>query len=342
MVRRRLIEAINDALVEEMERDPKVVLYGEDVELSILGDVRGLHAQFGPDRVRNTPICEATLTGMAVGLAAAGYRPVLHMMFANFLFTGMDAIANQMAKLRLMTGGQMELPITIIASYGGGRSSAAQHSDTPYPVLMNLGGINVVTPANAADAKGLLKTAIRDRNPCVVPRAVGPRRRLRRDPGRRPPRPVRRVRRWCARVTTSRSSRSADGEARPRRRPRYSPADGINVEVIDPRTLVPFDGDGACRSVAKTGRLVIVDEAREMLQRGEPDRGGRRGAGVRPLKAPIRRVTTANVAIPYAPNAEAHVLPDESRIEAAVRDVRSARQCGELTCASRSPCPTSG
>ena len=152
MVRRRLIEAINDALVEEMERDPKVVIYGEDVELSILGDVRGLHAQFGAGRVRNTPICEATLTGMAVGLAAAGYRPVLHMMFANFLFTGMDAIANQMAKLRLMTGGQMELPITIIASYGAGRSSAAQHSDTPYPVLMNLGGINVVTPATRASS----------------------------------------------------------------------------------------------------------------------------------------------------------------------------------------------
>ena len=144
MTRRRLIEAINDALVEEMERDPRVVLYGEDVELSILGDVRGLHARFGSARVRNTPICEATLTGMAVGLAAAGYRPVLHMMFANFLFTGMDAIANQMAKLRLMTGGQMQLPITIVASYGAGRSSAAQHSDTPYPVLMNLGGLTTL------------------------------------------------------------------------------------------------------------------------------------------------------------------------------------------------------
>ena len=151
--------------------------------------------------MRNTPICEATLTGMAVGLAA-GYRPVLHMMFANFLFTGMDAIANQMAKLRLMTGGQMELPITVIASYGAGRSSAAQHSDTPYPVLMNLGGIKVLTPSHAADAKGLLKAAIRDRNPCIFLGAVGPRRRLRRGARGRSPRAVRQ-RAGAARGTTT-------------------------------------------------------------------------------------------------------------------------------------------
>src|SRR5262245_36743572 len=165
MTRRRLIEAITDGLIEEMERDPKVVVYGEDVELSIMGDTRGLLERFGRDRIRNTPICEATLTGMAVGLAASGYRPVLHMMFANFLYTGMDAIANQMAKMRLMTGGQIELPITVLAGYGGGRGSAAQHSDSPYPMLMNLGGINIVTPTNAGDAKGLLKTAIRGNNP---------------------------------------------------------------------------------------------------------------------------------------------------------------------------------
>ena len=121
MARRRYIQAINEALFEEMERDPKVIVFGEDVELAIFGDTRGLHDRFGPNRIRNTPICEATLTGMAVGAAAAGYRVVLHMMFSNFIYTGFDAIANQMAKLRLMTGGQIELPITVIASYGGGR-----------------------------------------------------------------------------------------------------------------------------------------------------------------------------------------------------------------------------
>ena len=108
MARTRLIQAIHDGIVEEMARDPKVIVYGEDVELSIVGDLRGVHEQFGHDRIRNTPICETTLTGMAVGLASAGYRVVVQMMFSNFLYTGMDAIGNQMSKLRLMTGGQME------------------------------------------------------------------------------------------------------------------------------------------------------------------------------------------------------------------------------------------
>src|SRR6516162_3579826 len=121
-----------------MERDEKVVVYGEDVELSIVGDLRGVYEKFGRMRIRNTPISETTLTGMAVGLAAAGYRVVVQMMFSNFIYTGMDAIGNQMSKLRLMTGGQMALPITIIATVGGGSSNAAQHSDTAYPMLMNL------------------------------------------------------------------------------------------------------------------------------------------------------------------------------------------------------------
>ncbi len=172
-MRKRYTQAINEALFEEMERDPNVILFGEDVELAIFGDTRGLYERFGPSRIRNTPICEATLTGMAVGATAAGYRVVLHMMFSNFLYTGFDAIANQMAKLRLMTGGQLELPITILAGYGGGRSNAAQHSDSPHPLLMNLGGVNVAMPATPADAKGLLKTAIRGRNPTFFMEASG-------------------------------------------------------------------------------------------------------------------------------------------------------------------------
>jgi hypothetical protein len=168
VARTRLLQAVRDAVAEEMERDPRVIVYGEDVELSIVGDLRGVYERFGPDRIRNTPISETSLTGMAVGLAAAGYRPVVQMMFSNFVYTGMDAIGNQMSKLRLMTGGQVELPITVIATCGGGSSNAAQHSDTSYPVIMNLGGINVAVPATPADAKGLVKTAIRSPNPCFV------------------------------------------------------------------------------------------------------------------------------------------------------------------------------
>ena len=111
MARKRYMQAVNEALIEEMERDSKVILYGEDVEISMFGDTAGLLERFGRDRIWNSPICEATLTGMAVGAAAAGYRVVLHMMFSNFIYTGFDAIANQMAKLRLMTGGQVKLPV---------------------------------------------------------------------------------------------------------------------------------------------------------------------------------------------------------------------------------------
>lgn len=317
MARRRLIEAVNDALVEEMERDPRVVIYGEDVELSIMGDMRGLHERFGHDRIRNTPICEATLTGMAVGLAAAGYRPVLHMMFANFIYTGMDAIANQMAKLRLMTGGQLELPITVIAGYGGGAANAAQHSDSSYPVLMNLGGINVLTPSTAADAKGLLKTAIRGRNPSffLEPSGRGG------DQGEVPdgehlvPLGRASVLRPGADVTLVAIGRMV--------KPALAAANvlgaqGIGVEVIDPRTLVPFDETTVLESVARTGHLVIVDEARECCSAASQIAALVAEKGFDSLAAPIQRVTTPNVAMPYAPNAEACVIPGEARISAAV------------------------
>src|SRR5215469_6167374 len=249
MAKRRFIQAINDALVEEMERDPKVVLYGEDVELAIMGDTRGLYAKFGRERIRNTPICEATLTGMAVGLASAGYRVVLHLMFSNFVYTGMDAIGNQMAKLRLMTGGQMSLPITVLAGYGAGASNAAQHSDTPYPVLMNLGGINVLTPTTPADAKGLLKTAIRGDNPSffLEPSGRGG------DQGEIPdgdhlvPLGSASVLREGGDVTVvaiGRMVRPALASAQ------ALTAHGISAEVIDPRTLVPFDETAVLESVA--------------------------------------------------------------------------------------------
>lgn len=316
MARRRFLQAVNDALAEEMERDPKVVIYGEDVELSIVGDMRGLHDRFGHERIRNTPICEATLTGMAVGLASAGYRPVVHMMFSNFLYTGMDAIANQMAKLRLMTGGQMELPITVIATYGGGGSNAAQHSDSGYPALMNLGGVNVATPSTPADAKGLLKTAIRDPNPCffLEPSGRGGAAGEVPDGEHLVPLGTAAVLRGGEDVTVVAIGRMV--------RPALDAADtlaseGVRADVIDPRTLVPFDEAAVLNSVRKTGRLVVVDEARECCGAASQIAAVVAEKGFAFLTAPIQRVTTPNVAIPYAPNAEAHVIPDAARIAAA-------------------------
>ena len=313
MARRRYTQAINDALFEEMERDPKVIVFGEDVELAIFGDTRGLLERFGRDRIRNTPICEATLTGMAVGAAAAGYRVVLHMMFSNFLYTGFDAIANQMAKLRLMTGGQLELPITIMAGYGGGRSNAAQHSDTPHPLLMNLGGVNVAVPATPADAKGLLKTAIRGRNPTFFLEASG----RGGDSGEVPEGehlvPFGKV--AVAREGTDISLITIGTMLKPTlAAAKQLEAEGISCEVIDPRTLVPLDEEGILRSVRKTGRAIVIDEARDRCSAASHIAAVLADKAFSSLKAPVKRITVPDVAMPYAPNAEAHVFPSEERI----------------------------
>ena len=323
MARTRLLQAVRDAVTEEMERDPRVIVYGEDVELSIVGDLRGVYERFGPDRIRNTPISETSLTGMAVGLAAAGYRPVVQMMFSNFVYTGMDAIGNQMSKLRLMTGGQVELPITVIATCGGGSANAAQHSDTSYPVIMNLGGINVAVPATPADAKGLVKTAIRSPNPCFVFEPNGRGGELGEVPDGEHLVPFGRaaVRREGGDVTVVAIGRML----RPALAAAAALADeGVSAEVLDPRTLVPLDAGAILASVAKTGRLVVVDEARECCSAASQIAAVVAEKGFSLLKGPVLRVTTPNVAIPYAPDAEAHVIPGEARIAAAARRLAGA------------------
>ncbi len=313
MARKRLIQAINDALSEEMERDRRVILFGEDVEISMFGDTLGLRDRFGPERVRNTPICEATLTGMAVGAAAAGYRVILHMMFSNFIYTGFDAIANQMAKLRLMTGGQIKLPITVIAGYGGGRSTAAQHSDTPYPALMNLGGVNVAVPSTPADAAGLLKSAIRGDNPTFYLEAGG-------RGGTRGDVPdddhlVPLGRAAIRRSGTDVTLVSVGAMMQPTlRATKALAADGIEAEVIDCRTLVPLDTRAISESVARTGRLVVVDEARDRCGAASHIAAVMADEAFHSLKAPIKRVTVPNVAMPYAPNVERPLLPNPERI----------------------------
>jgi pyruvate dehydrogenase E1 component beta subunit len=316
MAKKRYIQAINDALMEEMERDPKIVLFGEDVEISMFGDTQGLHARFGENRIRNTPICEQTLTGMAVGAAASGYRVVLHMMFSNFIYTGFDAIANQMAKLRLMTGGQMIMPITILAGYGGGRSSAAQHSDAPHPLLMNLGGVNVVVPASPADAKGLLKTVLRGSNPCFFLEAGGRGAETAEVPDGDYTIPLGKVSvlrkgrdiTIVAVGTMVKHAVAAAAELEDK---------GVDAEVVDVRTLVPLDEAGIVASVRKTGRLLVVDEARDRCSAASHICAVVADQAFDALKAPPRRVTVPNTAMPYAPAAERNVLPNPAKIAAA-------------------------
>lgn len=320
MSRKRYTHAINEALTEEMARDPNLILFGEDVELAIMGDARGLAERFGRDRVRNTPICEATLTGMAVGAAMAGSRVILHMMFSNFLYTGFDAIANQMAKLRLMTGGQAKMPITVIAAYGGGGSNAAQHSDSGYPVLMNVGGVNVVLPATPADAKGLLKEAIRGNDPTFFLEAIGRGGEMGEVPDGDYTIPFGKA--SIARAGKDLTVVAIGSMLKPALEAVQKLAmAGVDAEVIDPRTLVPLDEEALIASARKTGRVVVVDEARDTCSAASHIAAVLADRAFDALKAPVKRVTVRNVCIPYAANAEQHVLPNAEAIERACLSV---------------------
>jgi pyruvate dehydrogenase E1 component beta subunit len=315
----RLIQAVNQALREEMARDLRVLVIGEDISMSVFGDTRGLIDEFGPERIRDTPISETLLTAAAVGMAATGYRPILHLMFGNFMYTGWDGIANSAAKLRFMTGGQVRLPLVYMAVFGGGRSQGAHHSDAMHPMLMNL-GLKVVLPSTPADAKGLLKAAIRDDDPVVFLQSAGRGGDLGDVPDgdhlvaigsadiKRPGRDVTivaigsAVRHALAAATTLAES-------------------GIEAEVVDPRTVLPLDRATILESVARTGRLVVVDEARESAGAASQIAAVVAEDGWDSLRAPIVRVTAPNVPMPFSPPLERALLPNPERIVAAVQRV---------------------
>lgn len=320
MARMRYTQAINAALIEEMERDPRVIVFGEDVELAMFGDTRGLLDKFGTDRVKNTPICEASLAGMAVGAAAAGYRVVFHMLFSNFIYTGFDAIANQMARLRLMTGGQISLPITVMAVYGGGASQGAQHSDCPHPALMGLGGVEVLLPATPADAKGMTKAAIRSNNPTFLLTGGG----LGSTSGDVPDgdnvTPIGKVGILeegddITIFTVGSMVRAAQAATKALK------AEGKSVHLVDLRTAAPLDQAGILAAAARTGRIVIADEARQRCSAASEISAMIAEHGFHCLKAPIRRATSPNVSMPYAPNAEAAVFPGVETILRAAREI---------------------
>lgn len=320
MPRKRTIHAINDAIVEEMERDERVILIGEDVSLSIFGDTRGLQKRFGKNRVRDTPISEAAMTGIAVGAAASGYRVICHMMYANFLYTGFDAIANQAAKLTAMTGGKIRLPIVYVAFGGGGHSSAAQHSDNPYPALMNLGGIYVVSPSSPASAKGLLKSSIRCNDPVVFLQPASRSGEQEEVPDGEILTPLgraRTVRNGCDITVVAIGSMM-----RPALRAVAAlAAEGIDAEVIDPQTLFPLDTDSILRSLSKTGRLVIVDEARDTCSAASHIAAVAADEGFSMLRAPVRRITVPDMPIAYSPPLEKALIPDAERIAATIREI---------------------
>jgi pyruvate/2-oxoglutarate/acetoin dehydrogenase E1 component len=306
-------QALDEAVAEEMRRDERVITLGTDFTGNPI-------KEFGPARVRFTPISEAVLTGMGLGAAACGVRPIVNWRMVTFSFVAMDQIVNQASKIRYMFGGQADFPVTYRCSTGGGMGLAAQHSQSPYSMWMHVAGLKIILPATPADAKGLLKSAIRDNNPVVsfecsrLNTVVGPVP----DGDHIVPLGVAEVKRTGTDVTVvglayyvQETLAVADELAR----------EGISVEVVDPRTLVPLDVETIRASVRKTGRLVIVDEAPPTCSAASEIAAlvVEDPATFHALRAAVERVCAASVPVPYSPTLESAALPDRARITAAIR-----------------------
>ena len=304
-----------EALAEELRRDRKTIHLATDAPPSLV-------EEFGEARIRAMPITENAFSGMAIGAAGSGMRPVVNWSMVTFCFVAMDQIVNQASKIHYMFGGQQAFPITFRSSVGGGTGLAAQHSQSPYSMFMNLAGLKMILPSTPYDMKGLLKTAIRDNNPVLSFESS----RLMGFTGEVPeddytiPLGVADVKRegrditvvalaWLVHEALA-AAEELDKE-------------GLSVEVIDPRSLFPLDRKTIRGSVQKTGRLVIADEA-----------GPTAGASAeiaalvtedaktfKIMKAPPKRVCALQVPIPYTPTLENHVFPDRNRIIKGIREV---------------------
>jgi pyruvate dehydrogenase E1 component beta subunit len=323
MAQKRLIQAMQEALREEMQRDSRVIVMGEDVQLSVFGATRGLVQEFGSERVRNTPISELGVVGLALGAAASGLRPVVDLMIGNFLYTAMDQFGNQVSKLRYMSGGQMRFPVVYFAVMGGGRSIGAQHSDSPHPIFVNL-GMKVVIPSAPADAKGLMKTAIRDDDPVLFLQNGGIGGEIGEVPEGDHTVPIGQAE--IKRAGTDVTVVAIGGMVRRAlRAAEQLDSEGISAEVIDPRTVMPLDRSLILSSIAKTGRLVVVDEARLSCIVASEIAATVAEEGFDLLRAPIRRVAVPDVPMPYSPPMERFVIPDEGRIATAIRQTLQAK-----------------
>src|SRR5271169_4517932 len=313
-------EAALEAIAEEMRRDPKIFYMSTDALPPLL-------REFGAQRVRATPITEAALTGMSIGAAGCGFRPIVDWRQVTFCFVAMDQIVNQAAKIHYMFGGQVTFPILYRAAVGGGGRIAAQHSQSPYSMFMNVAGLKMFLPSTPHDMKGLLKTAIRDNNPVISFESS----RLMALKGPVPEEdytiPFGRadIKREGTDVTIVALAwlvHEALAGAEELEK------EGISVEVVDPRTLVPLDTETIRGSVQKTGRLVIADEAgptagfsAEVAAVATED-----AATFARLQAPVRRICALQVPIPYSPILEDHVFPDRKRIIDGVREVLQGRR----------------
>ena len=307
-------EAGAEAIAEEMRRDPTTFHLATEAPPPLV-------EEFGASRVRACPIAEGALTGMAIGAAGSGLRPIVNWQIVTFCFVAMDQIVNQASKIHYMFGGQAKFPILFRALVGGGANRAAQHSQSPYSMFMNLAGLKIILPSTPRDLKGLLKTSIRDDNPVIsfeAGRLLGLKGHVP-DDDETIPIGLADVKREGSDITIVAIAwmvHEALAAAEELDR------EGISVEVVDPRTLVPMDAETIRKSVRKTGRVLIADEATPTASAAseiaalvveDPET-------FKALKAPPQRICALNAPIPYSPTLENHIFPDRTDIVASVRE----------------------
>ena len=311
------IAAVDEGIHQEMRRDPNVLYFGQNLATT---ENHAFVAAYGHDRVRVTPISETAEIGIAIGAALAGLRPVVELYMAEFMLVAMDQVVNEANRFRYMSGGQVKVPLVLKAGYGFTAGWAGQHTGTLTSLFMGVPGLKVVVPSTPADAKGLMATAIRDDNPVVYLHHYM----LTLEHGEVPdgehlvPFGKAEIRHAGGDVTVV-----ATGWMVPRAvaAAQQLAKEGIKAEVIDPRTVAPLDLDTILRSVDKTGRVVLVDQATPHACVGNIIAAQIAQHRFKSLKAPIIQVTGANTTIPYSEPLEAYVIPDEARITAGIRSV---------------------
>jgi pyruvate dehydrogenase E1 component beta subunit len=317
--------AIIEALAEEMRRDPNVVLIGEDIGKAggVFKQTQGLFAEFGASRVIDTPISESGAFGMAVGAAMSGLRPVFEIMFGDFITLTLDQLINQASKISYMSGGAMSVPLVLRTTMGTGANLGPQHSQSLYAMVCHVPGLKIVVPATAEDAKGLYKAAIRDPNPVLIfedrmlyglQGEVGGEDHL-------APIGAARVARPGTDVTIVAIGRMVQHALEAAR---SLAAEGIDAEVVDPRSLVPLDTETALGSLRKTNRALVVDGGVRQYGAGAEIAATLSEKGFDWLDAPVMRLCAENVPIPISRTLEPLVQPNPARIAAAVRDLLAA------------------
>jgi len=323
MAELRLIEAICEALHEEMGRDPTVVLLGEDVGVKggVFGASKGLLERFGPQRVLDTPVSEIAIAGVAIGAAMMGLRPVAEFQFADYMHPAYDQIVNQAATMRWRTVGRFGVPAVFRAPFGGGVKGGVYHSQSMEAAYCHVPGLKVVVPATPNDGKGLLKAAIRDDDPVVF---FEPKRayRLAPEPVGDDPIPI-----GVARLDREGSTLSivtyGIGVHLAREAATRLADDGVDVEILDLRSLVPMDRDAITRTVAKTGRLLVLHEADKTMGFGAEIAAFVAEELFYDLDAPIVRVAADDCHLPYNGPEEAAIIPGVDDIVTAARELAS-------------------